>query len=332
MLNRWAAWLPLVALALIVALLPVPYFVIRPGPAKDVIPLIHIRGHPTHPSSGHLLLTAVLLDRPNVFDAALAWVNKSESVVPERDVITPGQTREQEEQVALSEMDTSKIDAAIVALTRYAGYPRRHGAGVLVEDVVPNTPADGKLFAGDLIVKAESRPVNGPADLSRAIRAADKAAELHLTVGAGGKTRQVGIVPGRVRGVKGRGLGVSVVRNFPFPLTISSGDIGGPSAGLMWTLGLIELLTPGDLTRGRQIAGTGQIDPDGRVQPVGGVEQKVVAAERAGAAIFFAPPSEAARARSVARRIRVVPVRSYRDALRFLRSAPERRRLRATSL
>ena len=113
-------------------------------------------------------------------------------------------------------------------------------------------------------------------------------------------------------------IGVRTVQNFPFSLTIKSGDIGGPSAGLMWTLGLVDLLTPGDLTDGRKIAGTGEIGPDGKVYPIGGVEEKVVAAQRAGAVVFFAPVEDAAAARAVAHGMTIVPVRTYRDALRYL--------------
>ena len=320
--KRWRVSVPILTLLLILALVRIPYYVIRPGPTKDVIPLIHITGHPTHPSSGHLLLTAVLLDRPSIYEAVASWISPIEAVVPERDLFAPGETRREEEQISQSEMDTSKIDAAIVALSRYAGYPKRHGPGVLVEQVFDGTPADGKLFAGDVISRVDGRPVNSPNALGRAVRAAGTHTALTLTVSAARHIRHVRITPGRVSDVKHPAIGVSAVRTFPFPLTISSGDIGGPSAGLMWTLGLIEVLTPGDLTRGLQIAGTGQIFPNGRVGAIGGIEQKVVSAERAGATVFFAPRSDAARALSVANRIRVVPVRSYEDALRFLRRYP----------
>jgi PDZ domain-containing protein len=310
------------ALAVVLALVPLPYYVIRPGPAKDVVPLISIKDHPTYRPSGHLLLTAVLLDHATPYDVLEGWLNRSETVVRDRDLFPPGQTKQQEEQISQSEMDTSKIDAAIVALTKYAGYPERHGPGVLIEEVFGGTPADGKLVAGDVILRLDGKPVDDPDELSRAIRAAGTSRALELTVRGGAETRHVRIVPGHVRGVKRPVIGVSAVRSFPFPLTISSGDIGGPSAGLMWTLGLIELLTPGELTGGRNIAGTGQIFPNGRVGPIGGIEQKVVAAEHAGATVFFAPRRNAAAAMSVANRIRVVPVRSYLDALRFLKRYP----------
>ncbi len=287
-------------------------------PPAIAIPLIHVKGTRTHPTDGHFLLTAVLLDRSNVYDALYGWIRRESSVVSEDEVLQPGQTPEREREVARSEMDTSKIDAAIVALSDYAGYPKRHGPGVLIEQVLPGTPADGKLFAGDLITDVDGRRVDSPDELGRAIKRIGMGRPGRFTVQAAGKTRQPRIVPGRVGGVKGPAIGVTAVHNFPFEVSISSGDIGGPSAGLMWTLGLVDLLTPGALTKGRTIAGTGQIVPDGTVESVGGIEQKVAAAERAGASVFFAPAGEANQARSVASRMRVVSVRSYKDAVRFL--------------
>ena len=320
--KRWAAWVPPLALGVILFLVPLPYFVISPGPAKDVIPLIKIKGRTTHPTTGHFLLTAVLLNRSNLYDAAYGWLRPEASVVPEDQILRPGETPQEEQQVARSEMDTSKIDAAIVALTEYAGYPKRHGPGVLIEQVVPGTPAEGKLFAGDVVLAVDGHRVDSPDDLSRRIKAIGLGNSGQFTVRAVGKTRNPRIVPGRVEGVKGPGVGVTAVHNFPFDVSISSGDIGGPSAGLMWTLGLIDLLTPGELTKGRTIAGTGQILPDGTVHPVGGVEQKVAAAEDAGASIFFLPAEEEGLARSVASRMRLVPVRSSEDAVRFLQRLP----------
>jgi PDZ domain-containing protein len=316
--NRWAPWLPALALLVILYLLPLPYYVISPGPAKDVIPLIHIRGHQTHPTNGQFLLTAVLLDRSNLYDALYGWASEQDSVVPEEEVLLPGETPEQERRVARSEMDTSKIDAAIVALSEYADYPKRHGRGVLVERVVPETPAVGKLFAGDVITAVGGHRVDTPGQLGRRIDRIGFGNSGRFTVEAAGKTRHPRIIPARVRGVEGPAIGITAIHNFPFDVSISSGDIGGPSAGLMWTLGLIDLLTPGELANGRTVAGTGQILPDGTVASVGGIEQKAAAAERAGASVFFVPAQEAAQARSIATRMRVVPVRTYRDAVRFL--------------
>jgi PDZ domain-containing protein len=299
-----------------------PYFVLGPGPARDVESLIHVQGHATYQSRGHLLLTSVSFYQPNVYEVIGAWISSSETVVPERDILGPGQTQQQETQQALSQMDTSKIDAAIVALSHYAGYPKSHGKGVLVENVLDNTPAAGKLFAGDLIIGVNGANVSGVDQVSRAIRSAGVGHPVRFTVQAGGKTREVSVAPIMVPKVSYPVIGVSLVANFPFPISIDSGGIGGPSAGLMWTLGLVDILTPGDLTGGRTIAGTGTISTDGTVGPIGGIEQKVVAAERAGAKLFFAPADEAAAARAVAHGLVIVSVKSYQDAVNYLEQRP----------
>jgi len=305
-------------LAFVLSVVRIPYFVIQPGLAEDVEPLIQVQDHQTFTPHGHLLLTAVTFYQPNVYQALWAWIDKTETVVPERDILAPGETQQQESTRALSEMDTSKIDAAVVALTKYAGYPEKHGSGVLVEQVVPGTPADGKLFAGDLIESVDGTPIADPDQLGTMIRSTGVGHSLTFHITAGGQTHDVTIAPARVKGVDHPIIGIASVANFPFPLTIRSGDIGGPSAGLMWTLGLVDLLTPGELTGGKTIAGTGTIALDGTVGPIGGIQQKVVAAERAGATVFFAPVSEAADARAVAGHIVIVPVKTYLDAVRYL--------------
>ena len=310
--------LPVVTLMFIVSLVRLPYFVLRPGPAQDVETLIHISQHQTYQSRGHLLLTSISYYRPNVYQALVAWLDSTQAVVPEKEVLAPGQSQEQEFQQALSQMDTSKIDAAVVALTRYAGYPDKRGPGLLVENVFADTPAEGKIFTGDVIKAVDGRPVDDPDRLGSMIRAAGVGHPLVFTLEAAGKTRRVSMAPAMVKGADHPVIGVSLVNSFPFPLTIDSGNIGGPSAGLMWTLGLVDLLTPGDLTGGRTVAGTGEITPEGKVLPIGGVEEKVVAAERAGATIFFVPVKDAPAARSVARKMVLVPVATYLEALTYL--------------
>jgi Lon-like protease len=324
--RRHSPWLALVPIAVVLFLaytIRLPYFVLGPGPARDVEPLIHISAPDDPPGAGHFKLTAITVNRANAYGLLSAWLDPSESVVPERDILLPGQTEEQEFQVAISQMDTSKIDAAVVALSRFSDYPRRHRPGALVEQVDDRLPAGGKLFAGDLIVAVDGHPVWGPDDLGQTIQRAGAGTPLHLTVDGrpGGETHvTVAPVARTIRGVKRDVIGVLLVQNFPFPLTISSGDIGGPSAGLMWSLGISDLLTPGDLTGGRTIAGTGEIFLNGRVYPIGGVEEKVVAAERAGATVFLTPRVNAAAARRVARSIKVVVVDTYQDAMAYLQA------------
>lgn len=316
--RKLAFLVPVAALAWVLYFVRVPYFVISPGPAQDVLPLIEVEQQIVYPPNGRLLLTAVNLQQPNVYEALWAWADSTRAVVPEGEILAPGETPQQNVQRSLSEMDTSKIHAAYVALSAYAGYPARRGMGVLVESVLPGTPADGKLFAGDLIRSVNGEPVDSPEELGMLVRTAGAGTPITVRIEAAGETHDVVLRPVRVRGIDYPVIGVAGVANFPFPLSIESGSIGGPSAGLMWTLGLADLLTPGDLTGGETIAGTGTIDLDGEVGPIGGIAEKVIAAERAGATIFFAPVLDVAEARGVADDIVVVPVRTFMDAVRYL--------------
>jgi PDZ domain-containing protein len=316
---RKIAFLAPVAVILIVLyMIRLPYFVLQPGPAQDVEPLIHVQQHQVYASDGHLLLTAVNIYQPNVYEALWAWIDKTQSVVPERDILGPGESPQEEFQRALSQMDTSKIDAAVVALTKFAGYPAKHGTGVLVESVLDGSPADGKLFAGDLITSVGGTPIDDPDQLGSIIRSAGVGHQLSFAIEAAGQRHTISVAPAMIKGVDHPVIGIGSVANFPFPLDIDSGQIGGPSAGLMWTLGLTDVLTPGDLTGGKTIAGTGTIGLDGAVGPIGGIAEKVVAAERAGAVVFFAPAEDAADARSVAGDMAIVSVSTYADALTWL--------------
>ncbi len=310
---------PLLALAYVGYVVRLPYFVLGPGPASDVEPLIHVQGQTTYQPTGHLLLTSVGFYQPNVYEALGAWLSPSEAVVPQGDLLAPGQTQQQETQQARLQMLNSQIDAQIVALTRFGGYPKVHGRGVLVENVAADTPAAAKLVPGDVIVQVTGQTVTTVAQVSAAIRSAGVGHSVRFTILSGGKTQDVSLAPIKVPDVSYPIIGVNLVENLPFSITIDAGGIGGPSAGLMWTLGIIDLLTPGELTGGRTIAGTGTIAPDGTVGPIGGIEQKVVAAERAGAKAFFAPTSEASAARAVVRGMTVVPVKTVQDALNYLR-------------
>jgi Lon-like protease len=314
--------LPMGALLVVLWFVQLPYFVIGPGPASDVEPLIHVEDHQVFQSEGHLLLTSVHLYQPNAYEVLWAWVDDAQSVVPERDILGPGETPGESFARARSQMDQSQIDATVVALTDLEGYPERHGRGVLVESVLPGSPADGRLFSGDLIVEIDGRAVRDVAALTEMLGQSSVGEEITLTVEAGGETTDVRVAPATIEGIDHPAIGFYAVENFPFPVSIDAGGIGGPSAGLMWTLGLIDILTPGDLTGGRTIAGTGTVDLDGNVGPIGGVAEKVVAAERAGAVVFFAPIEDAPEAEKVADDMVVVPVKTFQEAMDYLEAHP----------
>jgi Lon-like protease len=311
---------PAAALVICLFAVELPVFVEAPGSAREVLPLIDVDGAPTYGSDGRLLLTTVSLGRANVFESVAGWLDPNAAVLPEEEVLAPGQTDQEYDQASRSQMDQSKIAGVAVALEPLTGYPRDHGPGVIVQDVLPGSPADGKLGPGDLIVSIGRERLAGVGDLRRRIAEAGTTSDLRLRVRPleGGDFRTVTLRPARVPGEDRPVIGIASVPNFPFDVTISSGDIGGPSAGLMWAVGVTDVLTPGDLTEGRSVAGTGTVALDGRVGPIGGVRLKIVAAEDAGAEVFLVPSANMDEARGAGERIRLVPVDSVEDAVEAL--------------
>ena len=286
---RIGGYVVIVAVAFAVGWVPLPYFSWGPGPAREIVPLIHVDGAPTYGSSGHLVMTTIRFTQVTALGALAAWIDPEQAVVGEDFVYPPGLSPSEEEQRAISQMDQSKIDAASVALSEVTDYPRAHGRGALVEFVGTGCPAEGRLFPGDLIVRVAGEGVDSRREASRLIDAVPDGEPIEFRVQADGETHDVRVTRGSCPETDEPLIGIFLVESFPFEIAIESGDVGGPSAGLMWAVGLYDLLTPGDLTGGRTIAGTGSIDLEGNVGPIGGILDKVVAARDANADIMLVP-------------------------------------------
>jgi Lon-like protease len=289
-----------IAALAVAVLLPVPYVILGPGPTLNTLgkdssgkTLISISGHQTYPTTGHLnMVTVGYQGGPgvtvNVFSALAAWLNPHEAVVPESELFPPGQTQQQAQQADTQEMTGSQQDAVAAALTElHIPYQTQ----VIVAQTEPGFPADGVLRAGDVITGVNGQQVTSEQDLTSLIGAHPAGSTLTLTILRNGRTQTVRV------GTKESGgrplIGVEVTGQFKFPFTVSFnvGEIGGPSAGMMFALGIIDKLTPLNLTGGKFIAGTGEITPAGQVQAIGGIQQKMVGARDAGATIFLAPAS-----------------------------------------
>jgi PDZ domain-containing protein len=298
-----------------------PYYAVGPGPADEVIPLIRVGGgQPTYPPSGKLVMTTISFEQITAMRALAAWLDPELTIVADEVLYPPGLDVETEEQRARSQMDESKIDAAIVVLRRLEGYPKEHGTGALILATYPTCPADGELFAGDLILSIDGEKVESRREASELIGDAPQGRPVAFVVRAAGETHEVDVAKRTCAGSEDPLVGVSLVDAFPFSIEISSGNVGGPSAGLMFALGLYDLLTPGDLTAGRTIAGTGTIDPDGAVGPIGGITDKVVAAEHVGASVFLVPADNWAELQGMdTGDMRLVKVGSFDEALEALR-------------
>ena len=334
-MSRRALTLYLAGAAVIVALLaavllPVPYVILGPGPTLNTLgrdangkPLITITGHRVYPASGHLnMVTVTYQGGPgnefNVFTALRGWLNHSEAVVPESELFAPGQSQRQVQQADQAQMTGSQQTATAAALHQLGiGYKSVVG----VASTEKGMPAAGALRAGDLITALDGQPVTSPTQLTSLIKAHAGSGALRLTIVRSGVTRQVRITPRLVNGRPVLGVIVQPQYQFPFSVQISIGNIGGPSAGMMFALGVIDKLTGMNLAGARFIAGTGEISAGGAVTAIGGIQQKMVGARNAGATVFLAPAGNCADTKgAVPAGLRVVKVSTLSGAVSALQA------------
>jgi len=309
-------------------LVPVPYVILGPGPTLNTLgndssghPLITISGHPSYPTNGHLNMVTVSYqgcqgNQFNIFTALVAWLNPHEAVVPESEICPAGQTQQQTQEQNTQEMTGSQQTATAAALTElHIPYTTQ----VVVVQAEKGFPAYGVLEAGDVITAVDGKPVTGQASLSRLIYAHPAGSTLALTISRNGQTKQVQVGTKESGGHPVMGVEIEEQYKFPFTVKFSVGDIGGPSAGMMFALGIIDKLTHDNLTGGKFIAGTGEIEASGQVDPIGGIQQKMAGARDAGATIFLTPASNCADTRgAVPAGLRLVKVSTLNQAVTYL--------------
>jgi Lon-like protease len=316
-----------VAACLFALVVELPYYTISPGSARPTEPTVSVEGTRTYPAGEDLLFTTVTISqrRVNGFEWLEAKLVPDIDLVP-AEQIDGGQTPEENQQLNQQLMDASEDTAVVVAL-EHLGYDVVSGTGASVAEIVPGTPADGEIEPGDTVVRAAGQPVDRVEDLVREIDERSPGDELDLVLEpADGPRRRVTVTLGAFPQAPDEPfLGVSglstrdVQYDYPFDVTIDPGQVRGPSAGLAFTLAVLDVLTPGDISNGVPVAVTGTIDGLGRVGPVGGVDFKALAADQAGAELFLVPAGEEDLARSrVGDDIEIVPVETLQDALEAL--------------
>ncbi len=312
-------------------LFKVPYVALVPGSARDTEPLLEVEGIESYPSDGELLLTTVRVrQRPNLWEYLWLQTDEDVEIVPE-ELILGDRTPEENREMNLQLMTDSKSVAVAVALEEL-GYDAISADGVLILELVPGAAAEDVLDVGDTIVAIDDRPVLGSGDLVEVLGGFTPGDEIELTVephdGSGETTVAVelGAKPDDSEAAF-LGVGptdrVQFTTDFDFLVDIDSGAVGGPSAGLAFTLAVLDQLTEGELTGGATVAVTGTIDPAGRVGPVGGVVQKTAAVRDLGADAFLVPaglnPAELERVMERAGDdLEVIPVEDLDDALEAL--------------
>jgi Lon-like protease len=286
-----------VVAALAAALLPVPYVILSPGPTLNTLgrsstgPLISISGHRTYPTNGHLnLVTVSFLGGPgdgfNVFTALRAWLSPHDAVVPEQELFPPGQSQQQVQQQDTAQMASSQQTAEAAALCTLG---IRYTTLDTVTQIDKGLPAYGVLKPGDQIIAVNGTPVGCTHDTGTLIRQHPPGTRVTLTVLRNGQTEHITLKTAKLQGHAVIGVLLTESYRFPFSIKIKVGDIGGPSAGMMFALGIVDKLTPDGLTGGKFIAGTGEIAANGAVSPIGGIQQKMAGARAAGATWFLTP-------------------------------------------
>jgi PDZ domain-containing protein len=326
----------LVGLLAVVSFAPVPYVTMSPGPTFDTLgevggePLISIEGTETFPTDGQLALTTVSergepRSRVHLGQALWGWVNPDVAVVPERLVNPDDLTEEEVREQSTQAMELSQENAIAAALNQL-DLPRRDE--IVVREVSSDTPADGVLEPGDVIVAINGTPITDVEQVPQMVSAHDPGAQLVVTVERDGDEQDVTITTAaRPDDPTAAYVGISagvVTEPVGFTIDVQIDNVGGPSAGLMFSLGIVDKLTEVQETGGQHVAGTGTIDNLGNVGPIGGIRQKLIGARDDGATIFLAPQSNCDEVvGNVPDGLRVIAVSTLTDALSGLEAARE---------
>lgn len=296
-----------------------PLIAYSPGPVTDTVDSIIVEGAETHPTDGELVMLTAASQEVNAFEAIVAAADPTVDVIARQLVRRPEESDEEYRRRNLQLMDESTATAITVALSRVdvEGYE----PAVYITGYAANTPAGQVLEIGDQIVRLGDRPIAATTDLAEAMEGKRPGDSIVIAVERDDEVLEFEVeLAAQAENPEEPMIGI-FIRQLPFWVDIDSGIVGGPSAGLMYTLAIIDVLTPDSLTGGHIVAGTGTIDPDGNVGNIGGVRQKVVAAEAAGAEFMLVPAGNHERALTAPREdMELVPVATIDEALAFFES------------
>jgi Lon-like protease len=297
-----------------------PYLAYSAGPVSDAADSVVAEEVDFFPPEGELLMLTVITQDVNIFEALIAGVDPTVDLVRKQAVRREGESDEEYRNRVLQQMSDSNYRSVAVALA-YLGY-ELVPTEVVVNDIVPEVPAADVLELGDTVTAVNGTEIMSVDDFPPALEGLEVGDVIDLTV-----QRPDGLVELEVElaerddepGVPMIGIVLGELTEPPFPIAIQAGDVGGPSAGMMHTIAIIDSLTEGELTGGRVIAGTGTIDLEGNVGSIGGIRQKVVAAEAAGADFILVPQGNYDSALTAERdRIEIIPIATLDEAIGFL--------------
>jgi PDZ domain-containing protein len=320
----------LVALGIVAARTPVDYVTFRPGPTMNVLgkydgkTIVTVSGHPAYRDDGGLRMVTVYPSGPDdnisLLNMVYGWIDPDIAVLPKDAVYEPNETDDTAQQESAVEMSSSQDNATAAALSALGiGYRTE----VEVADVAKDGASAGTLEKGDVLLAVDGVPTAGPQGLVDQVRAIPPGTRTELTVRRDGAVRKVTVTTkAAADDPKVSRIGVGIKQDFVFPFKVRiklPDSIGGPSAGMMFALAIYDVLTPGSLTGGKVIAGSGEITPDGTVGPIGGIGQKLPAAQRDGAKLFLVAAdncAEAVRSHYDPEKMRLVKVDKLADAIK----------------
>ncbi|TCO62981.1 YlbL family protein [Actinocrispum wychmicini] len=289
-----------IVLAILGALVPVPFVALGPGPTYDTLSevngteIVQVEGTKTYPTTGQLRMTTVSLKRDvTLFGAFGLWVSGRYALAPREEYIKPGQTEDDVQKQNVQLFQDSQSDAEVAAL-RYLGNPVK----VIVNQVTQGAPADQVIKPGDKLITVNGHDVHQQDDVVNSVRDTRPGQVIQVVLERGGARQTLSLTLGKATDRDQGFMGISAVdrADVPFKTTIHLQDVGGPSAGLIFSLAIVDRLTGDDLAGGRPIAGTGEIDPRGNVGQIGGIPFKLVAAAEDGAKVFLVPKDNCAEA------------------------------------
>jgi PDZ domain-containing protein len=321
----------LVLLVVVAARMSVPFVTVSPGPTVDVLgnngdePIVQVEGRRTFETEGQLRLTTVSVTNPDselsLLEAMWSWMRSDEDVLPYEVMYPKNSTAEQERAESAAQMVNSQDTAIAVALSELGYELETH---VEITGLTPGGPSEGKLEPRDRILSVDGETVQDMDQLLATLAAVEPGETVDVVVRRGGEQRSFAITTtssddGEDRALLGVLVGIGY--EFPFDVRVGIDDsIGGPSAGLVFALSVYDVLTPGSLTGGAVVAGTGTIGTDGSVGPIGGIREKIIGAVGAGAELFLVPPANCRTALTapVDGQIRLVRADTMHDAVTAL--------------
>lgn len=332
--RRWVGFV--VVLGLLVSatigasVVPIPYVRLSPGSTRPVTEQVLVEGAPSYPPEESIAYTTVSVGTTTLIEALWGWLDDDVDVLPE-EAVRGDRSASENRRYNAQLMDTSKLVAVAVALETLGEDVQLRTTGVVVRRIAEDMPAAAVLEQDDVVVAVDGEAVDRPGEIGELLQVGGPGASHTLTVErpAGSSTRlDVEVATIAADGAPDRAIiGISELEDrlvdidLPIDVTIDSGTVGGPSAGLAFTLAVLDVLTPGELTGGHRVAVTGTIALDGSVGPVGGGAQKAIAVRAAGYEVFLVPPQELAEVQeAVGDDVQVIAVGSLDEALEALDS------------